>query len=232
MLNLPQALVCRARLCRHHRETKMAVKILLADNHPIGRQRLSSLLDEESGFHVIGEASDGPEAVRLAKEFRPSVVVLDLVMPQVNGVNAAREILYDLPETKVVLLAMETEEHYVLDALKAGITGYVIKTEAVSELVRALNEVCRGSTYLSPKVSQGIVQAYLGKTLIRRTQLTPRERRVLQLIAEGLPPDQVARLLAISPKTAEAHRIRIMSKLETHGTVGLVRYAIWRGFRP
>jgi two-component system response regulator NreC len=214
-------------------DTRMPVKILLADHREIVRQGLKALLDEKSGFQVIGEAPDGYEAIRLAKKFRPEVAILNLMMPHVNGLNAAREILYDAPGTKVVLLTTETEERHVLDALRAGITGYVLRTEAVAELAQALNEVCCGSTYLSPKVSRAILQAYLARTPMGSGELTDRERRVLQFIAEGLTPDEIARLLAISLKTAEAHRIRIMSKLETHGTTGLVRYAIWRGFlRP
>ncbi len=124
---------------------------------------------------------------------------------------------------------MHTDEHYVLDALQAGITGYVVKTEAGSDLVHALNDVLNGSTYLSSKVSRAIVQAYLEKRDIVPDPLTPRERQVLQLIAEGKTTKEVASLLGISAKTAEAHRTKIMNKLETHGTAGLVRYAIRRG---
>ncbi len=206
----------------------MPVRIILADDHEIVRQGLRALL-EQKGFEVVGEASDGQESIRLARELHPDVAVLDLTMPLINGVDAAREILKDSPRIKVVLLTMHTEERYVLDALQAGVTGYVVKTQAASDLVHALNEVSRGSTYLSSKVSRAIVLAYLEKRDLSPDPLTPRERQVLQLIAEGKTTKEVANLLSISVKTAEAHRTKIMSKLDTHGTAGLVRYAIRRG---
>ena len=206
----------------------MSFRILLADDHQIVRQGIKALL-EQKGFSVVAEASEGHEAIRLAKELHPDAAVLDLGMPLVNGISAAREILRDSPKMKIILLTMHTDEHYVLDALQAGITGYVVKTEAGSDLVHALNDVLNGSTYLSSKVSRAIVQAYLEKRDIVPDPLTPRERQVLQLIAEGKTTKEVASLLGISAKTAEAHRTKIMNKLETHGTAGLVRYAIRRG---
>ncbi len=206
----------------------MSVRIILADDHEIVRQGLRALL-EQKGFEVVGEASDGQESIRLCRELRPDVAVLDLTMPLINGVDAAREILKDNPRIKVVLLTMHTEERYVLDALQAGVNGYVVKTQAASDLVQALNEVSRGSTYLSAKVSRAIVLAYLENRDLSPDPLTPRERQVLQLIAEGKTTKEVANLLNISVKTAEAHRTKIMSKLDTHGTAGLVRYAIRRG---
>jgi len=206
----------------------VSFRILLADDHQIVREGIKSLL-EQKGFSVVAEASEGHEAIRLAKELHPDAAVLDLGMPLVNGISAAREILRDSPKMKIILLTMHTDEHYVLDALQAGITGYVVKTEAGSDLVHALNDVLNGSTYLSSKVSRAIVQAYLEKRDIVPDPLTPRERQVLQLIAEGKTTKEVASLLGISAKTAEAHRTKIMNKLETHGTAGLVRYAIRRG---
>jgi len=206
----------------------MSFRILLADDHQIVRQGIKALL-EQKGFSVVAEASEGHEAIRLAKELHPDAAVLDLGMPLVNGISAAREILRDCPKMKIILLTMHTDEHYVLDALQAGVTGYVVKTEAGSALIRAVNDVLNGSTYLSSKVSRAIVQAYLEKRDIVPDPLTGRERQVLQLIAEGKTTKEVASLLGISPKTAEAHRTKIMNKLETHGTAGLVRYAIRRG---
>jgi two-component system, NarL family, response regulator NreC len=206
----------------------MAVNILLADDHQIVRQGLRALL-EQKGFHVVGEAADGHEAAQLARELKPDVAILDLTMPVINGVNAAREILHDFPNMKVILLTMHAEEHHVLDALKAGVSGYVVKTEAASDLAHAIDDALRGWTYLSPKVSRAIVQAYLENKGLAADPLSPREREVLQLIAEGKTTKELAAILGISVKTAEAHRTKVMHKLGMHGIAGLVRYAIRRG---
>jgi two-component system response regulator NreC len=206
----------------------MAVNILLADDHQIVRQGLRALL-EQKGFNVVGEAADGHEAAQLARELKPDVAILDLAMPVINGVNAAREILHEFPNMKVILLTMHTEERLVLDALQAGVSGYVVKTEAASDLAHAIDDALRGSTYLSPKVSRAIVQAYLENKGLAADPLSPREREVLQLIAEGKTTKELSTILGISVKTAEAHRTKIMTKLGTHGIAGLVRYAIRRG---
>jgi two-component system, NarL family, response regulator NreC len=206
----------------------MAVNILLADDHQIVRQGLRALL-EQKGFNVVGEAADGHEAAQLARELKPDIAILDLTMPVINGVNAAREILHDFPNMKVILLTMHTEEHHVLDALQAGVSGYVVKSEAASDLAHAIDDALRGSTYLSPKVSRAIVQAYLENRGLAADPLSPREREVLQLIAEGKTTKELSTILGISVKTAEAHRTKIMTKLGTHGIAGLVRYAIRRG---
>lgn len=206
----------------------MPIRILLADDHLVVRQGLKALL-EQRGFIVVGEASDGQEAIRLCRELTPEVAVFDLGMPFVNGIDAAREVLREFPKMKVILLTMYTEESYVLDALQAGITGYVVKSEAAIDLVNALQDVCQGSTYLSSKISRAIVQAYLQRGQGSADPLTPRERQVLQLIAEGKTTREIAGFLGVSVKTAEAHRSKIMNKVGTHGTAGLVRYAIRRG---
>ena len=206
----------------------MPTRILLADDHLIVRQALKALL-EGLGFSVVGEAGDGAEAVRVARERCPDVAVLDLTMPIRNGLDAAREILQACPRVKAILLTVHTEDHYVLDALRAGIKGYVVKTQAAADLVRAINEVQKGTVYLSPGVSQTVVQAYLAKAELPPDLLTPRERQVLQLVAEGKTTKQVAKLLGITQKTAESHRTRIMEKLEVHETASLVRYAVRRG---
>ncbi len=206
----------------------MPIRILLADDHLLVRQGLRALL-EQRNFTIAGEASDGAEAVRLCRELSPDVGILDLGMPVMNGIDAAREILREQPTIKIVLLTMYTEESYVLDALQAGVTGYVIKTEAAIDLVGALKEVSQGSTYLSAKISRAIVQSYLQKGRGPADLLTPRERQVLQLIAEGRTTREIAGFLGVSVKTAEAHRSKMMSKIGTHGTAGLVRYAIRRG---
>jgi len=196
------------------------------------RQGLRTLLERE-GLDVIGEASDGRDAIRLAQRLQPDVAVLDLVMPLLNGVDAAREITKVSRKTKTILLTMHTEDRYVIEALKAGIRGYVLKTQAASDLVEAISEVFKGTTYLSPGVSGALVEAYLAKIDFREPPLTPRQRQVLQLVAEGKTTKEVASLLGVSVKTAESHRASLMEKLSIHETAGLVRYAIRIGLiRP
>jgi DNA-binding NarL/FixJ family response regulator len=206
----------------------VANRILLADDHAIVRQGLKALLERE-GFAVVAEADDGQAAVRLARERCPDVAVLDFSMPILNGLDAALEILRACPRAKAILLTMHTDDHYVLSALQAGVKGYVVKTQASSDLVRAIHEVLRGMMYLSPGISEAVVQAYLAKAEIPRDPLTSREREVLQLVAEGKSTKEVAGLLGISFKTAESHRTRILKKLDLHETAGLVRYAVRRG---
>jgi DNA-binding NarL/FixJ family response regulator len=206
----------------------MAIRILLADDHEIVRQGLKALL-EQKGFQIVGEASNGHEAVRLAGRCHPDVAVLDLTMPLLNGIDTTRELGKTVPKTPVVLLTMHTEEQYILDALRAGARGYVLKSEAATDLVGAIEEAFRGGSYLSPRVSRAVVQAYLDKSNVPHDPLTDRERQVLQLVAEGKSTKEVAVVLGVSVKTAESHRSRIMEKLDTHGTAGLVRYAIRRG---
>ena len=206
----------------------MSTRILLADDHLIVRQAVKALLEGE-GFSVVAEVGDGVEAVRVARERCPDVAVLDLSMPLLNGLDAAREIQQACPRARAILLTIHTEDHYVLDALRAGIKGYVLKTQAAADLVRAISEVQKGAVYLSPGVSQTVVQAYLTKAELPPDLLTPRERQVLQLVAEGKTTKQVAKLLGITQKTAESHRTRIMEKLDVHETASLVRYAVRRG---
>jgi DNA-binding NarL/FixJ family response regulator len=206
----------------------MPTRILLADDHLIVREGLKALLEGE-GFAVVAEVADGHEAVRVARERCPDIAVVDFGMPLLNGCDAAREILQACPRAKAILLTMHTEDHYVLEALRAGIKGYVVKTQAAADLVRAISEVQKGMVYLSPGISQTVVQAYLTKSDVPPDPLTPREREVLQLVAEGKTTKEVAKLLGISVKTAESHRTRIMEKLEIHETASLVRYAVRRG---
>ncbi|MGZ7073878.1 MAG: response regulator [Candidatus Angelobacter sp.] len=204
---------------------KMPVKILLADDHAVLRQGLRVLLERE-GFEVVGEASDGREAVKLCDKLRPDVALLDVTMPLLNGIDAAREIMKSNPRTKVVLLTMHTEDHLILESLRAGVTGYVLKTKAASELVQALRAVCRGEMFLTQSISRTIVQAFLQNTPVPGTLISDRERQVLQLVAEGKTTKEIASLLGISVKTAESHRSNLMDKLNIHDTAGLVRYAI------
>ena len=206
----------------------MSLHILLADDHLIVRQGLKVLLERE-GFTVVGEASDGREAVRLAQKLCPDIALLDFTMPLLNGIDAGRIILQTSPKTKIVLLTMHAEDHHVLQALRVGFKGYVLKTKAVEELVQAIQEVSRGKLYLTPGVSEVVVQAYLAKSELPPEPLSLREREVLQLIAEGNTTTEAAVVLGISTKTAESHRTSIMAKLNIHETASLVRYAIRRG---
>ena len=204
-------------------------RIMLADDHPMFRQGLRSLL-EKDGFEVVGEASNGHEATRMARKLNPNVAVLDLGMPMLNGVDAARDIYKRSPETQVVLLTMYEDDAYVLEALRAGIRGYVLKAQAASDLLAAIREVLRGAVYLSPGISEAVINAYMSKAELPPDPLTDRERQVLQLVAEGNTTKQIASTLGVSVKTAESHRTRMMQKLAIHETASLVRYAIRRGF--
>ncbi len=206
----------------------MSGQVLIADDHPLIRQGLKTLL-EQHGFTVVGEAADGREATQLAQELEPDVAVLDLAMPLLNGLDAAREITRASRRTKAILVTVHTADQYVLEALQAGIRGYVLKSQATAQLVQAIQEVMRGGRYLSPGISEAVVQAYLAKTDLPADPLTPREREVLQLIAEGKTTKDIAGLLGLSVKTVESHRTRLMDKLDIRQTAGLVRYAIRRG---
>jgi two-component system, NarL family, response regulator NreC len=206
----------------------MTPRVLLADDHVIVREGLRALLAGR-GFEIVAEASDGYEAVQLAKKLQPHVAVLDLAMPLLNGVEAAREIHRVCSGTRTLLLTMHSEDRYVLQALQAGIKGFVIKTRAADELARAIEEVMRGETYLSPRASRAVVEAYLTRGEPPADPLTPRERQILQLIGEGKTSKAIAGLLDISVKTAESHRASIMAKLDVHHVAGLVHYAIRQG---
>jgi DNA-binding NarL/FixJ family response regulator len=206
----------------------MPVRIVLADDHTVVRQGLRALLERE-GFEVVGEAADGREAIRIASTSRPDVAVLDVSMPLLNGIDAAREIAKSEHRTRPILLTMHTEDNYVLEALRAGVMGYVLKTRAAEELVQAIRDVCKGGIYLSSGVSRAVVQAFLNKSDLPGSPLTDRERQVLQLVAEGKTSKEIATILGISVKTAESHRTNMMDKLDIHDTAGLVKYAIQQG---
>lgn len=206
----------------------MPIQVLLADDHQVVRESLRALLERE-GYKIVGEASNGQEAVRIAETSRPDVVVLDISMAVLNGLDAATEIQKVSPRTKTIFLTVHDEDPYLLNALRAGARGYVIKTHAAQELLRAIREASRGGVYLSPEVSRAVIHAYQNKTELASDPLSARERQVLQLIAEGKTTKEVAGVLNISVKTAETHRTRIMEKLDIHETASLVRYAIRRG---
>lgn len=206
----------------------MGISVLLADDHQIVRDGLRVLLHGE-GFEVLEDVANGQEAVRAAREHCPDVAVLDYAMPLLNGIGAAREILRLCPRTKVILLTMHPDQRYATDALRAGVKGYVVKSEAATGLTRAIQEVLRGKTYLSPSLPRETLEAAAAASTHPHSVLTPREREVLQLVAEGKTTKEIGRLLGISYKTAESHRLRILKKLEIHNTAGVVRYAIKQG---
>lgn len=206
----------------------MPLHIVIADDHTMVRQGLRALLEREQ-FEVIGEAGNGLEAVRLVEKLHPAVAVLDVAMPELNGIDAAREISRLSPRTKTILLTMLTEDQYVLESLRAGVKGYVLKSNSSEELVQAIRDVCDGKVYLTPAASTAVVQAYIATASALPPQLTEREREVLQLVAEGKTSKEIADRLGITWKTAESHRTHIMEKLAIHDIAGLVRYAIRHG---
>ncbi|HEX5314056.1 MAG TPA: response regulator transcription factor [Gammaproteobacteria bacterium] len=203
-------------------------RILLADDHLMFRQGIRALL-EAQGWEIAGEASDGREAVRLARRTNPDIAVLDVGMPLLNGIDAAREMHRRTPATQTILLTMYEENSYVLESLEAGIRGYVLKAQAAEDLVAAIRQVGQGGVYLSPGISETLIDAYRTKSSVSADPLTLRERQVLQLVAEGKTTREIAEILTLSVKTADSHRTRMMKKLDIHDTAGLVRYAIRRG---
>jgi two-component system response regulator NreC len=206
----------------------MPTRIVLADDHVLVRQGLKSLLERER-FQVMAEASDGQDAVRLIETHHPDVAILDISMPTLNGIDAARGLSRTAPKTKVILLTQHEEEQYIHEALEAGVKGYVLKNQVANDLIQAIRQVCRGEFYLSPGISRAVMEAYRNKSERPADPLTVRERQVLQLIAEGKSTKDTASVLGISVKTAESHRMRLMQKLNIHETASLVRYAVRRG---
>jgi DNA-binding NarL/FixJ family response regulator len=206
----------------------MPIRVVLGDDHVLVRQGLRSLLEREK-FQVVAEASDGQEVIRQAEALGPDIAVIDISMPTLNGIDAARELARSCPKTKTILLTQHEEEQYIHEALQAGVRGYVLKSQVASDLIHAIQQVSRGGFYLSPGVSQAVVEAYRSRSERPSDPLSGRERQVLQLIAEGKSTKDVACLLGISVKTAESHRSRLMQKLDIHETASLVRYAVRRG---
>ena len=206
----------------------MSLRVLVADDHPMLRHGVRALL-ERHGVEVVAEASDGRAAAAVARELHPDVAVLDIVMPQLNGIDAAREIAATCPDTRVVLLTALDQERLVRDAVTAGVRGFVLKTQADEDLVQAIEQVSRGGFYVGGGVSQAVVEACRAAAAADRGMLTPRERQVVQLVAEGKSTKQVAAQLGITRKTAEFHRASAMKKLDVHDVAGLVRYAVREG---
>lgn len=209
------------------------IRILLADDHHLVRAGIRSLLEGIADFEVVGETGDGREAIALAKSCRPDVILLDISMGGLNGLDAAVRILKDAPQAHVIMLSMHANEEYVRQALQAGARGYLLKDAASNELEIALRAVLRGETYLSPAVSRQVVNLFLsGQTDTESSALdplTPRQTEILRLIAEGKSTKQAAAQLNLSIKTIETHRAQIMERLGIHDIPGLVRYAVRQG---
>jgi two-component system response regulator NreC len=206
----------------------MPIRIVLVDDHVLVRQGLKSLLERE-GFQVVAEASDGQEALGHVASFHPDIVIMDISMPTLNGLNATRKMSRSSPRTKTILLTQHDESQYIREALEAGVKGYVLKSQVASDLLMAIRQVSRDQVYLSPGVSSAVMEAYQSKSEKSRNPLTLRERQVLQLIAEGKSTKDVASLLGVSVKTAESHRTRLMQKLDIHEIASLVLYAVRHG---
>ena len=209
------------------------IRILLADDHTIVRQGIHALLSDEVDMVVVGEAEDGRTAVKLAAELKPNVVVMDISMPLLNGLEATCQIKAQNPNTKVLILSMHDNDEYIRGALARGASGYILKDAAARELTDAIRAVQRGEAVLSPVITRLVIEDYLRFGDLAADQdndgLSPREREVLQLIAEGHTNKEIAGQLGLSVKTIEAHRTRIMDKLKIHNIAGLTRYAISRG---
>ncbi|MHC4665973.1 MAG: response regulator [Planctomycetota bacterium] len=212
----------------------MSIKIILADDHKITRQGLCSLLDKQPDMEVVAEAEEGRTAVRLALELAPDVIIMDVSMPDLNGIEAARKIAAECPEVNIVALSMHSDSLFVTEMLKSGAAGYLLKDCAFEELERAIRTVMAGKTYLSPAISGVVVNDYLQRLsksdFSTKDVLTGREREVLQLLAEGKSTKQIALKLHISAKTVETHRRQIMDRLDIHSVAELTKYAIRKGF--
>ena len=210
--------------------------IMLADDHPVVRQGLRALLEAEQDFTIVGEAADGLEVAGLVERLRPNVLVLDLMLPGLGGIEVTRQICHRFPQTRVVILSMYANEAYVLEALRNGAAGYVIKEASAAQLVQAVREVSAGRRYLSPPLSENAIEAYLQKAqatpLDLYETLTTREREVLHLAATGNSNIETADRLGISSRTAETHRANLMRKLGLHSQTELIRYAMRRGIIP
>ena len=208
------------------------VRVLLADDHALVRAGIRALLQDLEGVTVVAEAGNGADVLELARTHRPDVVLLDISMPGLSGLDVSAQLEQELPEVRVVLLSMHANEEYVLQALRAGAAGYMLKDSATAELELALKAVMQGETYLSPPISKQVVEGYVqrvGADQPASEKLTPRQREVLRLIAEGHSTKEIAHRLELSVKTVETHRAQLMERLQIRDIAGLVKYAIRNG---
>jgi len=211
----------------------MAIKVLIADDHQIVRQGLRTLLEREPDLKVVAQSEDGRTTVRLARELAPEVIIMDVAMPDLNGIEATRQIVTERPQVKVIALSMYADRRFVVNMLKAGASGYLLKDCAYEELVRAIRVVLAHKTYLSPGVTDIVVKDYVQGATDQGASvfslLSPREREVLQLMSEGKSTNTIADSLHVSVKTVETHRQQVMHKLNIHNVAGLTKYAIREG---
>ncbi len=210
------------------------LRILLADDHTLVREGLRKIIEAQPGWRVVGEAADGRQAVSEALELKPDLVVLDLAMPQLSGIDATQQIVRRLPSTRVLVLSMHADEVYVTRALKAGAHGYLLKDSAGTDLLRAITALMQHKSFFSPAVSRVMLDDYVRQLADRGITdrydtLSEREREVFQLVAEGRVNKEIAEILHLSPSTIETHRARIMEKLDVHSAVEIVLYAVRKG---
>ena len=211
----------------------MSVKILLADDHQIIREGLRSLIEKQPGMEVVAQVENGRTAIKLTRKIKPDVIVMDINMPDMNGIDATRQIVAEFPGIKIIAFSMHSDHQFVAGALKAGVSGYLLKDSAFEELARAIRTVVANQTYLSPKIAVDVVKDYVEKLVDDRTGapsiLTNREREVIQLYAEGHATKQIAERLYVSIKTVETHRRNIMKKLDIRSIADLTKFAIREG---
>jgi DNA-binding NarL/FixJ family response regulator len=209
------------------------MKILIADDHGVVRQGLKALIEIEAGMQVVGEASDGQEVVQLAGQLSPDIILMDIAMPNLNGVEATRLILEDNPQIRIIALSVHSDKNFITEMLKAGASGYILKSCLFDEVLRAIQTVASGDYYLSPKITDVVVDdyKYYMATINKSAQvhLTPRERRIIQLLTEGKSSKQIALRLHLSPKTVDSNRREIMNKLGIFSLAELTKYAIREG---
>lgn len=211
----------------------MTIRVLLADDHRIIREGIQTLLSRESDIDVVGEANDGREMIQMNEALQPDVLVMDITMPNLNGIDATRQIISKYPDARIIALSMHSDQRFVVEMLQAGASAYLLKDCVYDDLVKAIYLVCEGKTYLSPEVASILVDDYRAQgqknPAAKSMTLTPREREVLQLFAEGHSTRDIAEKLFLSVKTIEAHRAQIMRKLNTHSVAELTKYAIREG---
>jgi DNA-binding NarL/FixJ family response regulator len=209
------------------------MKILIADDHGVVRQGLKALIEIEAGMQVVGEASDGQEVVQLAGQLSPDIILMDIAMPNLNGVEATRLILEDNPQIRIIALSVHSDKNFITEMLKAGASGYILKSCLFDEVLRAIQTVASGDYYLSPKITDVVVDDYKYYMAIinksAQVHLTPRERRIIQLLTEGKSSKQIALRLHLSPKTVDSNRREIMNKLGIFSLAELTKYAIREG---